>query len=82
MKLPVIKHLQRNADKDQLTKTLAVLETFSEHRSVTDQEMDVIGELITNICGAIEVHDMIESGKSSTEAANTFAQKVLGSIDR
>lgn len=82
MKLPVIKHLQRGASKDELENTLKVLEHFMEHRSVGDQEMDVVGELVTNICGAIEVHEMVEDGKSTTEAANGFAQKVLGSIDR
>lgn len=82
MKLPVIKHLQRGASKEELQHSLKVLEHFSEHRSVGDQEMDVVGELVTNICGAIEVHEMVEQGKSTTEAANDFAQKVLGSIDR
>jgi hypothetical protein len=44
MKLPVIKHLQKNNDKGSLEKTIEVLESFSEHRSVTDEEMDVVGE--------------------------------------
>jgi hypothetical protein len=82
MKLPVIKHLQRGASKEQLEATLEVLEHFIDHRSVTDEETDVVGELITNICGAIEVHNNLEQGMSSSEAANSFAQKVLGSIDR
>jgi hypothetical protein len=44
--------------------------------------MDIIGELITNLCGAVEVHKMIEDGIPERDAANAFAQKVLGSIDR
>jgi uncharacterized protein YejL (UPF0352 family) len=82
MKLPVIKHLQKNNDKRSLENTIEVLESFSEHRSVTDEEMDVVGELITNLCGAVEMHDMIVNGMSERDAANGFAQKVMGSIDR
>ena len=82
MKLPVIKHLQKNNDKESLEKTVNVLESFTEHRAAGDNEMDVIGELITNICGAVEMHDMIAGGMSEKDAANGFAQKVLGSIDR
>ena len=44
--------------------------------------MDVIGELITNICGAIEVHNMVEEGVPERDAANNFVKKVLGSIDK
>ncbi len=82
MKLPVIKHLQRNNDAEKLQNTIDVLESFTEHRSVTDQEMDVIGELLTNLCGAVEVHQMIEKGDSEMDAANNFVKKVMGSIDR
>lgn len=83
MKLPIIRHLQKNNDKAKLQNTVEVLESYTEHRSVKDEEMDVVGELITNICGAIEVHDMMEQkGLSQIEAANAFAKKVMGSIDR
>jgi uncharacterized protein YejL (UPF0352 family) len=82
MKLPVIRHLQRNNDSEKLQNTIEVLENFTEHRSVTDQEMDVLGELITNLCGAVEVHKLIENGESEKDAANNFMKKVIGSIDR
>lgn len=82
MKLPVIRHLQKNNDVQQLESTLEVLENFCEHRSVSEQEMDVIGELVTNVCGAIEVHKMIEDGMPERDAANNFVKKVLGSIDK
>ena len=32
MKLPVIKHLQRNNEADKLQATVDVLESFTEHR--------------------------------------------------
>lgn len=82
MKLPVIRHLQKNNEPQKLETTLEVLESFTEHRSVTDEEMDVIGELISNICGALEVQKMIDEGTSERDAANLFMQKVLGSIDK
>ncbi|QJP32920.1 hypothetical protein F0365_00090 [Nonlabens sp. Ci31] len=82
MKLPVIRHLQKNASAEALETTLEVLESFSEHRSVSEEEMDVVGELITNICGALEVHNNVAQGMSGIEAANAFAQKVMGSIDQ
>ena len=82
MKLPVIRHIQRNNSSEQIESCIEVLESFSEYNRITDEELDVIGELITNLCGAVEVHKMIEEGMPERDAANTFAQKVLGSIDR
>ena len=82
MKLPVIKHFQKNNDAQKLEHTIEVLESFFEHRSVTEEEMDLIGEIITNISGAIEMDKMVKDGLSEKDAANTFAQRVLGSIDQ
>lgn len=82
MKLPVIRHLQKNNDKEKLEHSLEVLESFCDHRSVSDEEMDVVGELISNICGALEVHTMIDEGISERDAANNFMKKVLSSIDK
>ncbi len=82
MKLPVIRHLQKNNEQEKLEHTLEVLESFCDHRSVTDEEMDVIGELISNICGALEVQKMIDEGTPERDAANNFMKKVLSSIDR
>lgn len=82
MKLPIIKHLQKNNDAEKLQHTMDVLESFCEHRSVKEEEMDVVGELITNIAGAIEMDKMVKDGMSERDAANTFAKRVLGSIDQ
>ena len=73
MKLPVIKHFQKNNDVQKLEHTIEVLESFTEHRSVKEEEMDVVGELITNIAGAIEMDKMVKEGMSEKDAANTFA---------
>ena len=82
MKLPVIRHIQRNNSTIQIDNCIEVLESYSEYNRITEEEMDIIGELITNLCGAVEVHKMIDDGMPERDAANAFAQKVLGSIDR
>lgn len=82
MKLPIIKHFQKNNDVEKLEHTIEVLESFCEHRSVKEEEMDVVGEIITNIAGAIEMDKMVKDGMSEKDAANTFAKRVLGSIDQ
>lgn len=82
MKLPRIKHLQRNNAVEKLENTVEVLESITEHRSIKDHEMDVIGDLITDVCGAIEVHKMVAEGVSEQDAANGFVKKVMGSIDK
>lgn len=82
MKLPIIRQAYKNADEAQLEAALTVLESISEARGVTDEELNVIGELITNICGALEVHQMVKEGMRESEALNAFTQKVLSSIDQ
>jgi hypothetical protein len=42
----------------------------------------VIGELISNMCGALEVHQLISGGLSEKDALNSFMKKVMTSIDR
>ncbi|NVK84442.1 MAG: hypothetical protein HWE21_08975, partial [Cytophagia bacterium] len=47
-----------------------------------DEELDVIGELISNFYGAIEVNQSIKEGKPKKEALNEFMNRVVGSIDK
>lgn len=82
MKLPLIRQIQRNHTPEQIENTIAVLEGISEVSSVKEEELDVIGEIISNCCGALEVHEMIAAGQSEKDALNGFMQKVMGSIDR
>lgn len=82
MKLPVIRQLYQNQSAENLEKALEVLESFSEFRGVSDEDINVTGELMTNICGALEVHAKVQEGFSEKDALNSFAQKVLGSIDK
>lgn len=85
MKLPVIKHLTNfieENDQDYLIETIETLEALTEIPSLKDDELDVIGELISNMYGAIEVDKMVKDGMSKKEALNTFMKRVLGSIDQ
>ncbi|AOW09998.1 DUF6952 family protein [Flavobacterium gilvum] len=85
MKLPVIKHLTQfieDNDQDYIIETLEVLEAMTEIPSLKDEELDVIGELISNMYGALEVHKMTQQGTDKKEALNTFMKRVLGSIDK
>ncbi len=82
MKLPVIRQLFQTSSIEKLEATLEVLESFTEARGVTEEDLNVTGELITNICGAIEVHKNVASGMKESEALNAFAKKVVGSIDK
>jgi hypothetical protein len=84
MKLPVIKHLTNFIeanDEDYIVETIETLEALTEVPSLKDEELDVIGELISNMYGAIEVNKMTKDGTTKKEALNTFMQRVMGSID-
>ena len=85
MKLPVIKHLSQfieENDQDYIIETIEVLEAMTEIASLKDEELDVVGELISNMYGALEVHKMVKDGMDKKEALNTFMKRVLGAIDK
>ncbi|MDP5105520.1 MAG: hypothetical protein NWQ31_05040 [Polaribacter sp.] len=85
MKLPVIKHLTsfiEENDQDYILETIETLEALTEVPSLKDEELDVIGELISNMYGALEVDKMIKEGTPKKEALNAFMKRVLGSIDK
>lgn len=85
MKLPVIKHLLQfveDNDEDYLVEAIEVLEALTEVPSLKDDELDVIGELISNMFGALEVQKKIKEGVDKKEALNGFMQRVMGSIDK
>lgn len=86
MKLPIIKHLTQfieENDEDFVIETIETLESLTEIPSLKDEELDVIGELISNMYGAVEVNKLIqEQGMEKKDALNTFMKRVLGSIDK
>lgn len=85
MRLPVIKHINafiKEHDADFIEEAIQVLEYITESKGIKDEELDAIGELLSNMYGALEVHEQIQSGVPEKEALNGFMQRVLGSIDQ
>jgi hypothetical protein len=83
MRLPIIKHLvefiEQN-DADYIEETISVLEHLTESSNIKDEEIDVIGELLSNLYGSIEVFKDIEDGENKKNALNKFMKRVQGSI--
>ena len=75
MKLPVIRKMS-DYTLTELNSTVNMLETMSETRGVSEEELDVIGEILSNLYGALEVRESIISGSSRTDALNNFMKKV------
>ena len=85
MRLPIIKLLTEfieEKDSDYVLETIETLEALTELPSLKDEELDVIGELISNMYGAIEVSNSIQEGIPKKDAMNQFMKRVLGSIDQ
>ena len=85
MRLPVIKHLNmfiQENDQDYVLEAIETLENLTESSAIKDDELDVIGELLSNMYGALDVNTAIKSGKPEKQAMNEFMQRVTGSIDR
>ena len=84
MKLPIIKNLTEFIDKndeDFIEEAILVLEHLSLAKGLKNEELDVIGELLSNMYGSLEVHKDIRSGTTQKDALNNFMRRVLGSID-
>ena len=85
MRLPVIKHIVQfieTNDQDYVNETIETLENLIECEQLKDEELDVIGELLSNFYGAIEVDNMIKQGTPHKDALNSFMKRVVGSIDK
>jgi hypothetical protein len=84
MRLPLIKHIVsfiEENDEDYVIETMETLENLIDAPGLKDEELDVIGELLSNFSGAIEVHKEITSGATKRDALNNFMKRVAGSID-
>lgn len=84
MKLPIIKHIcdfiEQN-DVDFVLETIETLENLTE-APLKDEELDVVGELISNMYGAVEVDKLMKEGHSKKDALNLFMKRVMGAIDK
>ena len=79
MRLPLVRHIVKfaqNNDVDFLTESLDLLDDLIDARGIKDEELDVIGKLMSNILGAKEVFEDIKSGMDEKEALNKFMKKV------
>ena len=84
MRLPIIKHLVEfieDNDSDYIEETISVLEHLTESSNIKDEEIDVIGELLSNLYGAVEVNQAIINGSNKKDALNGFMLRVKGSIN-
>ena len=63
-----------------IEECIAVLEHLTESSNVKDEEIDVIGELLSNLYGALEVNEAIINGTNQKDALNQFMERVKGSI--
>ena len=86
MKLPVIKHLTQfieENDEDFVIEAIETLEALTEAPGLKDEELDVIGELLSNMYGALEVEKLVKNeGLNKKDALNAFMKRVMGSIDK
>tara|TARA_B100000212_G_scaffold300615_1_gene246025 strand:- start:6 stop:260 length:255 start_codon:yes stop_codon:yes gene_type:complete len=79
MRLPIVKHLSNlidEYDKDYVEETLLVLEKLIDARGIKEEELDVIGEIMSNLEGSLEVKKLIDKGMSQKDALNTFMKRV------
>ena len=84
MKLPIIKNLVEfieTNDEDFVLEAIEVLEHVSQANGLKDEELNTIGELLSNMYGSVEVAKDIKSGTSTKDALNGFMKRVMGSID-
>lgn len=85
MKLPVIKSISEfiaNNDEDFVHESIELLEHISQVDKLSEDEMIVIGELLSNMYGALEVHKETKQGTPLKDAMNSFMKRVMGSIDK
>lgn len=83
MRLPIIKHavdfIEEN-DEDYIIETMELLEHMADAKGIKDEEMEVIGELLSNFSGALAVYQEMKAGIDRKEALNNFMKRVTGSI--
>lgn len=83
MRLPLIKHVVdfiESNDQDYVNETIETLEHLSEAQGIKDEELEVMGELLSNFYGAVEVHKEIQKGTKKKEALNNFMKRVVGAV--
>jgi hypothetical protein len=82
MRLPIIKALvESDLDEDYFSEAVDSLLVIAEARGIKDEELDVIGELISNLEGAqVVLKEVKENEIPVREALNEFMKRVQQSI--
>ncbi|MEQ8243721.1 hypothetical protein [Fulvivirga sp.] len=84
MRLPLIKHIVEfvdTHDEDWVVETIELMEHLAEAPGIKDEELEVLGELLSNLYGALEVSKEVKNGTDKKEALNGFMKRVVGSIN-
>ena len=84
MRLPLIKHIidfVDDNDEDWVNETIELLEHIGDAPGIKEEELEVIGELLSNLYGALEVNTSIKEGVPKKEALNNFMERVIGSVN-
>lgn len=85
MRLPIIKHvlgfIEEN-DEDWVKEAIELLESMTEIPTLKEEELEVMGELLSNLYGTLEVNQMVKEGMDKKMAMNSFMKRVVGSIDK
>lgn len=79
MRLPIIKRIVTDYDlaEADLYGAVKVLDTITQARGISEEELDVIGELLSNIEGAKVVMDQNRHyGVPTKDALNAFMKRV------
>lgn len=76
MKLPVIRNIVDNNTQADIAACINLMENLIYARGIKDHELDVIGEILSNLHGAVEVNNLINQGVERKEALNTFMKRV------
>lgn len=77
MKLPIIRNILDNNTNIEIENTLNVLENLIDARGLKEEDLDTIGEILSNLEGALEVTKLIDKGSLQKDALNSFMKRVI-----
>lgn len=76
MKLQFIKRISTNNTSENIQSSIDLLEDLCDARGIKEEELDVIGEVVSNLYGALEVKAMVEKGETLKDSLNSFMKRV------